>query len=382
MNMLNYKMSCIIILSEVELMKCLNNMERLQIANDTMMKLLTLYEYKGKDYYFENILKSSLNQIIKQTIERDTFYIGKLMNLDITPYRYKLIIKKDSNPKTNDEKILRNVKNVFKIIAEDSDKFELTSNEFLRLAIKIYKEVKNISYVSENKTIKVNLIEEKKRESRRKGVEEMLKEYILLVNSDQYELTQIVTNFYIDFINLSPFNEGNEIVGLLIIYLLLLKEQFKMFHYVSFFEMIYEEFDEFKGYVNKANFNWKDGYSQTNPLNNFLIDLLIEGYKKVDKLSEDTKFDKNIAKTYNIENTIMKMNEVFTKEDIREKHPYVSLSTIDRTLKRMRDENKIRPNGVGRSATWVRITNYERFEAQSSKQMSLFDIIMQKEEDE
>ena len=229
---------------------------------------------------------------------------------------------------------------------------------------------------------RVNLIEEKKRESRRKGVEEMLKEYILLVNSDQYELTQIVTNFYIDFINLSPFNEGNEIVGLLIIYLLLLKEQFKMFHYVSFFEMIYEEFDEFKGYVNKANFNWKDGYSQTNPLNNFLIDLLIEGYKKVDKLSEDTKFDKNIAKTYNIENTIMKMNEVFTKEDIREKHPYVSLSTIDRTLKRMRDENKIRPNGVGRSATWVRITNYERFEAQSSKQMSLFDIIMQKEEDE
>lgn len=363
-------------------MKCLNNMERLQIANDTMMKLLALYEYKGKDYYFENILKSSLNQIIKQTIERDTFYIGKLMNLDITPYRYKLIIKKDSNPKTNDEKILRNVKNVFKIIAEDSDNFELTSNEFLRLAIKIYKEVKNISYVSENKTIKVNLIEEKKRESRRKGVEEMLKEYILLVNSDQYELTQIVTNFYIDFINLSPFNEGNEIVGLLIIYLLLLKEQFKMFHYVSFFEMIYEEFDEFKGYVNKANFNWKDGYSQTNPLNNFLIDLLIEGYKKVDKLSEDTKFDKNIAKTYNIENTIMKMNEVFTKEDIREKHPYVSLSTIDRTLKRMRDENKIRPNGVGRSATWVRITNYERFEAQSSKQMSLFDIIMQKEEDE
>ena len=380
--MLNYKIYYIIISSEVELMKCLNNMERLQIANDTMMKLLTLYEYKGKDYYFENILKSSLNQIIKQTIERDTFYIGKLMNLDITPYRYKLIIKKDSNPKTNDEKILRNVKNVFKIIAENSDNFELTSNEFLRLAIKIYKEVKNISYVSENKTIKVNLIEEKKRESRRKGVEEMLKEYILLVNSDQYELTQIVTNFYIDFINLSPFNEGNEIVGLLIIYLLLLKEQFKMFHYVSFFEMIYEEFDEFKGYVNKANFNWKDGYSQTNPLNNFLIDLLIEGYKKVDKLSEDTKFDKNIAKTYNIENTIMKMNEVFTKEDIREKHPYVSLSTIDRTLKRMRDENKIRPNGVGRSATWVRITNYERFEAQSSKQMSLFDIIMQKEEDE
>ena len=30
-------------------MNCLNNMNRLQISNETMMKLLTLSEYKGKD---------------------------------------------------------------------------------------------------------------------------------------------------------------------------------------------------------------------------------------------------------------------------------------------------------------------------------------------
>lgn len=363
-------------------MNCLNNMNRLQISNETMMKLLTLYEYKGKDYYFENILKSSLSQIIRQTVERDTFYLGKIMELNITNSRFKLLIKKDSNPKNNDEKILKNIKNVFKIVAEESDKLELTSNEFLRLAIKIYKDVKNIAYSTENVTVKVNLIEEKRHESRRKKVEEMLKKYISLLDSNQYELTQLVTNFYIDFINVAPFTDGNEYVGILIIYLLLLKEQFKMFHYVSFFEMIYEEYNEFRSLVSKANFNWKDGFSQTGPLNNFIIDLLIAGYKKVDKLAADTKFDKNIAKTYNIENTIMKLGEVFTKDEIRAKHPYVSLSTIDRTLKRMRDENKIRPNGVGRSATWVRITNYERFEPISSRQMTLYDIIMNDEEDE
>lgn len=357
-------------------MSCLKNIDRLQISNETMMKLLTLYEYKGKDYYYENILKGSLSQIIKQTVERDTFYLGKIMNLNITNNRFKLLIKRDSNPKNNDETILKNVKGVFKIVAEESDRLELTNNEFLRLAIKLYKDVENIKYVTDEVTVKVNLLNEKKKESRRTKVDELLSIYTKLLREKKHELTQLVTNFYIDFIHIEPFNKGNDIVGLMLIYLLLLKEQFKMFHYVSFFEMIYEQFDTFKSLEAKANFNYEDGYSQTAPLNNFIIDVLIEGYMKVDKLAQDTKFDGNIMKTYNIENTIMKLGEVFTKDDIRSKHPYVSDSTIDRTLKRMRDENKIRPLGVGRSASWVRLSNYERFEPASSRQMSLYDIIM------
>lgn len=363
-------------------MSCLKNIDRLQISNTTMMKLLKLYEYKGKDYYYENILKGTLSQIIKQTIERDSFYLAKIMDLNITNNRIKLLIKKDSNPKNNDETILKNIKNVFKIVAEESDKLELTNNEFLRLGIRIYSGVENVRYVTENYTVKVNLLNEKKTESRRKKIDELLLTYIKLLNSNDYELTNLVTNFYMDFINIKPFNVGNEVVGLMLIYLLLLKEQFKMFHYVSFFELIYENYDEFKSLVNKANFNYEDGYSQTAPLNNFIIDILIDGYNKVDKLASDTKFDGNIMKTYNIENTIMKLGEVFTKEDIRAKHPYVSLSTIDRTLKRMREENKIRPLGVGRSASWVRISNYERFDAGNSRQMSLYDIIMNNQEED
>ena len=267
-------------------------------------------------------------------------------------------------------------------IIEESDKLELTNNEFLRLGIRIYSGVENVRYVTENYTVKVNLLNEKKTESRRKKIDELLLTYIKLLNSNDYELTNLVTNFYMDFINIKPFNIGNEVVGLMLIYLLLLKEQFKMFHYVSFFELIYENYDEFKSLVNKANFNYEDGYSQTAPLNNFIIDILIDGYNKVDKLASDTKFDGNIMKTYNIENTIMKLGEVFTKEDVRAKHPYVSLSTIDRTLKRMREENKIRPLGVGRSASWVRISNYERFDAGNSRQMSLYDIIMNNQEED
>ena len=64
-------------------------------------------------------------------------------------------------------------------------------------------------------------------------------------------------------------------------------------------------------------------------------------------------------KSNNIENTINKLEDVFTKDEIRLLHPYISDSTINRTLKRMRDEELIRPLGKGRSAKWMKLYKTE-----------------------
>ena len=61
-------------------------------------------------------------------------------------------------------------------------------------------------------------------------------------------------------------------------------------------------------------------------------------------------------KSTNIENTINKLPNIFTKDQIREIHPYVSESTINRALQKLRDENKIKPLGKGRSAKWRKIS--------------------------
>ena len=47
---------------------------------------------------------------------------------------------------------------------------------------------------------------------------------------------------------------------------------------------------------------------------------------------------------------------------------------INRTLKRLRKEDKIRPNGTGRSASWIRIVDYERFDV-PNMQLDLFQIM-------
>ena len=77
-------------------------------------------------------------------------------------------------------------------------------------------------------------------------------------------------------------------------------------------------------------------------------------FKKVYEIYE---FDRSINKANNIENTILKLPEIFTKEEIRINHPFVSESTINRTLSKLRDEKVIKPLGKGRSAKWIKISS-------------------------
>ena len=176
------------------------------------------------------------------------------------------------------------------------------------------------------------------------------------------------------------FSRGNELIGLLLLYILLFKERFNLFRYVSFMELINVHRHVFDDYVMQANFNYEEGYSKVAPLQKLIIDMMLEGYNKIEVIVKEYKFDSVLNKTDNIESTIYKLpNQIFTKDDIRREHPYTSLSTINRTLQRLRDENIIRPTGVGRSAAWIRLVEKDKFN-KDYRQMDLFEFYDDDEE--
>jgi len=343
-------------------MTALKNISRLNYRNDAVMKLIKLYQYKGKEFYYHNILKNDRPYISKQTIAKDTFFMTKIMNLNVSENRLRLIINKNSEPKTNDEKIVANLKKIFEISVESVHEFELIPNGVLSLASRLYKDVKQIKFDTVKVAVQDNLLTDYRSQSKREDLKNLLDLYTDLISSNQYEIISTVINFYIDFINVKPFKNDSEIVGLLLIYVLLFREIFDVNMYESFFEFIYNNYDEFKQLVVAANYNWESGFSHTEPLTDFIIKHLLENYEKLEKLIRDYEYDSKLNKGDNIENTIYRVPQIFTKEDIRSKHPYVSDSTINRTLQRLRDEGKISPLGTGRSAKWMRVTQTpERF---------------------
>ncbi len=354
-------------------MKCLSNVERSTYPVELVMDLTKLYQFKGKDFYYEDFLKNHLDGIIKTTVEADTLAFSKMLKLNVTDNRFKLLVKKDSNPKTLDEAVVKNLKEVFDLIQKKSESIELTTNEFLQLGIRIFKKHTRIDFSNRIEIIKVNLLEEKKEVSKRRDLEDELNLYANKLYSENVEITLLVTNFYVDILNLKIFNEYNEQLSLLILYCLLFRQRFNVFKYVSFFELYEKHKEEFEKAIAKASYRWETGYSETDDLNNLIINILNEGYASVEKMVQDTDFDKKLNKIDNVKAAIMKLPQTFTKAQISEIYPYISQTTINRALASLQEEGKIISNGTGRSATWNKTVVNELFNA-PGKQMTLFDL--------
>ncbi len=354
-------------------MYCLNNIERLSYPSKLVMELTKLYLYKGKGYFYESLFKSDAQTMFKETVEKDTYYACKVLKLKISDSRLKLLISKNNQPKTNDEKIASHLKTVFKIIQDKGDKLEITDNEFIALAKKIFNGAKEVAYAYETVEVQVNLLKEKKRVYQREKIKELLEIYVHLLNKDTIEATQLATNFYVDLVNLKPYTTENEFLCLLIYYCLLCKERFHVFKYVSFFETYYNIQDDFQSKLTKASYNWDSGFSQTDELNQLTIQMMLNGYYQIESKCRSYSFDKGIKKIESVESSILKLGEIFTKDEIRAQNPYLSDSTINRALENLKREKKIRANGTGRSATWINITGTETFDPRN-KQMSLFEM--------
>jgi hypothetical protein len=261
-------------------------------------------------------------------------------------------------PKNKDEKLILNLKKTFSKIHEDTSSFELLVTETQDLLRFVYSDViatQKLQYRKiERKERNINLLTSK-HTSTRELLEQLIILYKNALKEKNYEASFIVNNFYIDFVKIAPFTEKNEEIGLLLMYILLLLNGYEVFEYISFMEIVFKNKNEFDQVLLQSTFNWEVGYAQTLPLHKFILRIAIESYQTLNFLVRDYEFDKQLNKSNNIENTITKLDEIFSKDDIRNIHPYISDSTINRTLKRLRDDGAIRPLGKGRSAKWMKL---------------------------
>lgn len=333
-------------------MKALANIGRIQISNEVMLLLLSLYESKGKSFYYDDLFNRDVVAFEKKTMEINLISIAKHLQLSMTEARIKLFAKKKMVPRTKDEHLLANIKIALEQLQSNPSEFEFLVNEIFNLAKLISKDYESITFNTYEK-VEEGLLKTK-RASTREDLEQLLNLFEKSLRSKKHELTQLISNFYVDFMNMDIFSRHNDIIGMITLYALLLK-YFNVFKYVSFYKYFLDIKLTWDQGLITANYYWSSGFAQTDMLNRLLVDLIIKSYEEVDLMAHEYEFEKNLNKSDNIENSVLKLKEIFVKEDLRKRHPNVSDATIDRTLKRLKDENKIRPIGRGRGAKWQRI---------------------------
>ncbi len=351
-------------------MSWINRLEMLLLPNDIIIGLTGVYRHQGRQLYHDEIVKGDIKTIIEQTVEKDIYYFNNLLELNVPDSRLRALSRKDITARNNAEKTILNFKDVIKNIFNNYQTFEFSTNEVQAIHSHLFKNIANTRFATKETKTKFT---SQRTINKRLELDDMFEKAFSLFKSNEYEKLLLTILVFVDFYNIKGFKEKNEYTSLVLLQLLLFKSGFDNFKYVSFFEYITNNFEEYRSALIAASFSYEEGLSQPLPLMRFFIKALKETFIEVEQIVKNHKFDQTLNKSYSLQNTIYKLPEIFQKDDLRRIHPYISETTINRTLLRLRDEGVIKPLGKGRSAKWIRIQDMSKFDVKEQMSFDMFD---------
>lgn len=335
----------------------MNNFEALKqymIPTSNLNNMLEVYKNIGQNKYLEEELGDQLNYLFEQGLERDTFFLASLTNINLSENRMRLLITKNSHPVNSEEKRLVEIKEVLRLIRKEAKDHTFNGSDILQYLNRIFGKNSH-KFTPRNFGDLTGDKKAHKTMSIRLSFEKMLEEYHLHFNKNTFEKLYLSITAYLEMDLMKPYTDHNDIASLLALYYMLFRTGVDSFKYISFFELYLNEKENWESEKKLSYINFPTSHLRQNGLTNILFEIIKRSYEALKDIIKTNKFDKRMFKGDGIEQTILIMPSTFSKEDIRKYHPNVSDSTINRALFKLRDENIIAPLGKGRSARWVKL---------------------------
>ena len=321
------------------------------IPSDVLKNMLSLYKLIGMNGQYEEKLNDKKTFLENDVIEKDTFFACRLLNINLSDQRLRLLITKDSKPQTKQEEVVTGLKKVFTRLHKNAlEGYSFNGSDILdNLNIVFGK--KSTSFSKENYIVKgIRPI------SIRLKYEQILEKYHLYKKEERFENIFLSIVTYMEMCNLNPYTENNEFAAIIALYYMLLTSDAKCYFYVSFIEKYYLNKELIKDSVLKGSINYWEKYLFTTDTVRLIYNITISSYKEIDEMIKQYYFSSRAYKSDVIEETVIKKMPIyFTKDDVRRYHPDASDSTINRILFKLRDEEVIMPLGKGRSARWMKL---------------------------
>lgn len=344
-------------------MQTLTHLTRLSLPTDVVMTALRLYRELGRSEQFDKLLKADFGTLWKAHAHREAnaFYRCFFASWKVLESRQRTLLLESTVAKNKSESLYKNIVRIFEQIhMPKATPFVLNSVEVGELIKILYADVYGTDKTGYQKLAAPKPLTVKSTEptSKRELLDSLVALRTKLRKENELETLLIDTAFVVDFVNMELFKlDDHEPAALLLWYVLAIQNDVTALRYVSFFETMLSQLADYKSVYQKIRLHWSSGGADVVTLYRFLLQTLLSISDRLYVVARDYEYERNleITKTDYIENTIDKLDDTFSKDDIRERHPLISDSTINRTLKRLQEEDKIRPLGKGRSAKWIKL---------------------------
>ncbi|SEP90897.1 Fic/DOC family protein [Lachnospiraceae bacterium RM5] len=185
------------------------------------------------------------------------------------------------------------------------------------------------------------------------ALDRLCEEYNRVIGNMELEPLIAIPVFIHDFLCIHPFNDGNGRMSRLLTTLLLYRSGFYVGKYISLEAKIAKNKDLYYDALYASQKYWHEGKNDPVPFIKYLLGTILAAYKDFEDRFALVEIKRSALEI--VRSATMNKIGRFTKQDIRELCPSLSISSIEGALRKLTELGELRREGNGRSTKYYRI---------------------------
>lgn len=332
--------------------------------SDILGLIAAIYKEAGKQEMYLKQRPEELEKLVEIAKIQSTEASNAIEGIVTASTRIKQLVEEKTAPKNRDEQEIAGYRDVLNIIHESFDAIPISQNYILQLHKILYSHMNN-PMAGRTKSVQ-NYVSAKYPDGHvevlftplapyetPEALDKICEEYDRVIGNMEVEPLIAIPIFIHDFLCIHPFNDGNGRMSRLLTTLLLYRNGFYVGKYISLEAKIAKNKDLYYDALGKAQIGWHEGTEDAVPFIKYLLGTILAAYKDFE--DRFALVETKLPALETVRRAAMNKLGRFTKQDIRELCPSLSISSIEGALRKLVASGELKREGSGKNIYYFRL---------------------------
>ena len=323
-----------------------------------------IYKEAGKQELYLKRQPEALEKLVEIAKIQSTEASNAIEGIVTTSTRIKQLVEEKTTPRNRDEQEIAGYRDALSIIHENFDVIPLTRNYILQLHKIMYSHMNNpmagqtknvqnyisASYPDGHTEILFTPLSPFETPS---ALDKICEEFNRIIGNNEVEPLIAIPVFIHDFLCIHPFNDGNGRMSRLLTTMLLYQNGFYVGKYISLEAKIAKNKDLYYDALALSQKDWHEGKEDVIPFLKYILGTILAAYKDFE--DRFSLVEEKLPAIETVRKASLQKVGRFTKQDIRELCPSLSLSSVEGALRKMTAAGEIKREGSGKNTCYYRV---------------------------
>ena len=348
--------------------------------SDILGLIAAIYKEAGKQELYLKQRPNELEKLVEIAKIQSTEASNAIEGIVTTSTRIKQLVEEKTTPRNRDEQEIAGYRDVLNVIHESFDAIPITQNYILQLHKMLYSHMnnpmagrihkmlyshmnnpmagrtKNVqNYISatypdgHSETLFKPLAPYETPEA----LDKICDEYNRVIGNMEVEPLIVTPIFIHDFLCIHPFNDGNGRMSRLLTTLLLYRNGFYVGRYISLEAKIAKNKDLYYDALARSQTGWYENTEDAVPFIKYILGTILAAYKDFE--DRFALVETKLPAVEMVRRATLSKIGRFTKQDIRELCPSLSISSIEGGLRKLVASGELKRESKGKNTCYFRL---------------------------